>query len=90
MFIEGNVVYDLFVFCFLFIVDSNNVDVVILVEVFILFVLYLNNFEIGVFVKLILILVEKKGDMRLNGRMICGRIGFFVLILGMIIYLEIG
>lgn len=90
MLIEGNVVYDLFVLCFIIIVDCINVDVVNLVEVLILYILYLNNFEIGLFVKMVMIFVEKRGDMRFNGRMICGKIGLFVLILGMIIYFEIG
>lgn len=88
--IEGNVAYDPLASRLSFTADSNNADAATSAEALIPFVPYPNNPETGVPVKLTLIPVEKKGDMRLNGRMICGRTGLPVPILGMTIHPETG
>lgn len=88
--IEGNVAYDPLASRLTITADSTNADAATAAEVLIPFIPYPSNPETGLPVKTTLTPVEKRGDMRLNGRMICGQTGLPVPILGMTIHSETG
>ena len=88
--IEGNVAYDPLASRLTITADSTNADAASSAETLIPYIPYPNNPETGVPVKTSLTPVEKRGDMRLNGRIICGRTGLPAPILGMTIHPEPG
>lgn len=88
--IEGNVAYDPLASRLTITADSTNADAASAAEALIPYIPYPSNPETGLLVKTTLTPVEKRGDMRLNGRMICGRTGLPVPILGMTIHPETG
>lgn len=88
--IEGNVAYDPLASRLTITADSTNADAANSAEVLIPYIPYPNNPETGLPVKTTLTPVDKRGDMRLNGRMICGKTGLPVPILGMTIHPETG
>lgn len=73
-----------------FTADSTNADAASSAEALIPYIPYPTNPETGVLVKTSLSIVERRSDMRLAGRMICGRTGLPVPILGMTIHPETG
>lgn len=65
-----------------------NADAASSSEVLIPYIPYPLNPETGVPVKTALVSVEKRSDMRLNGKMICSKTGLPAPILGMTIHPE--
>ena len=86
----GNVGYDPLGSRLVVTADCTNADAAGSAEPLIPYVPYPTNPETGLPVKTSLTPLEKKRDMRLGGRMICGRTGLPVPILGMTIHPETG
>lgn len=70
--------------------DCSNADAANASEELIPYVPYPINPDTGAPCKTSLVPVEKRGDMRMNGGMVCGKTGLKVPILGMTIHPETG
>ena len=89
-FILGNVSYDPLSSRLIITSDSMNADAASSSEALIPYIPYPVNPDTGVPVKASFVPVEKRNDMRLNGKMFCRKTGLPAPILGMTIHPESG